>query len=87
MVCDMLMTKDTTQQGKVTKQQLKQFLVNDLKINMLDRDIEVFIKTLPAFTDKDLLTRPDIMLAFEKCYNEAKERSFLEQAGKPLSRS
>ena len=52
---------------------------------MLDRDVEVFIKTLPAFTDKTILTRPDIMLAFEKCYNDAKERSFFEQASKSMS--
>lgn len=45
---------------------------------MLDRDIEVLIKTLPAFTDKTVLTRPDIILAFETCYNDAKERIFFE---------
>jgi hypothetical protein len=55
-------------------------LIEDIKVNLLDRDVEVLIKTLPAFTDKNLLTRPDIMLAFEKCYNDAKETSFFEQA-------
>ena len=84
MICDMLMMKDSTQSGQVTKHQLKQFLIEDIKVNLLDRDVEVLIKTLPAFADKNLLTRPDIMLAFEKCYNDAKETSFFEQASKSM---
>lgn len=65
----------------MTKGQLKDFLLNDLRIgNVTEKDIDVYMKTHPVLADKDVLTSNDLKLAFENAFNEAKERIFLEQA-------
>lgn len=52
-------------------------MITDLKIlNVAERDIDVLLKTLPAFADKEMLDRKDLKNAFEKATIEAQEKVF-----------
>ena len=84
LVLDVLSMKDASQQGQVSKQQLKEFLLADLKItSVTERDLEILIKTHPNLQNKQVISRSDLNIVLGNAFSEACEQAFLSQANQP----
>jgi hypothetical protein len=62
----------------VSKQQLKEFLLSDLKItSVTERDLEILIKTHPNLQNKEVISKSDLNIVLGNAFSEACEQTFL----------
>jgi len=62
----------------VSKQQLKEFLLADLKItSVTERDLEILIKTHPNLQSKEVISKSDLNIVLSNAFSEACEQAFL----------
>lgn len=68
---DTLFFKDNTQQGKVTRAMLKDFLLNQVCVKLTERDIDLMFKSNEIMAQNEVLTRADLNAALRKYFNDA----------------
>jgi len=83
ILLDMLFSKDRTNQNRVDRQQLCDFLITDMSVPIHVKDLELFMKTHEAICDKQLYERSELRSIFERPFKEAREAQIVREANRP----
>lgn len=74
LIIDMLFYKDQNFQNQITREQLSEFILNDMQVKDVSaRDVLVLMNTHENLCSKNIFSKQDIKQVFSEPYKRARE--------------
>jgi len=73
MLLDMLFIKNTQMHNKTNRELFKDYVINDLKVKVNERDLDVLLKTHDRLQGKNWILKDDLKAIFERPFIAARE--------------